>query len=317
MKNLATFAAALALALPAAGAAQDSNITMPVDSIERLLTSDSFDIVVQQGSRFEGDRTTRTALAYPDGTMLLSKWAPAPPGGEAFNNVPRFELGAYEIQELFLDESEYVVPPTVARAFPVEWYRALDPDARATFRDIDAVVVVLQYWLFSVSNEGFWDRDRFRADSVYARHFANFNILTYLIRHGDENVGNYLFSTDPSNPRVFSVDNGIAFSSRESDRGHRWRRLEVDRVPAATVERLRSLTEDELVRQLETLVQFRIRPDGTLERETPRPAVEPDQGIRRSGTTLQLGLTRREIHDVWARVQRILEDVARGDLETF
>jgi hypothetical protein len=315
-RGVATQLLALAL-MTGPGAAQDPNILMTVDSIETLLVSGDFDIVVQQGSRFEGDRTTRTALSYSDGTMMLSKWAPAPPGGEAFNNVPRFEIAAYEIQELFLDPAEYVVPPTVARAFPVDWYRELDPNARATFRELDAVLVVLQYWLFNVSNKDFWDRDRFEADTVYARHFGNFNVLTHLIRHGDENVGNYLISRDSANPRVFSVDNGIAFSSKESDRGHRWRRMEVDRLPASTVERLRGLTEEELIRQLETVAQFRIEHDGTLTRVPSLPAVDPHRGIRRTDEIVQLGLTRREIRDVWQRLDRLLAAVDDGEIETF
>ena len=42
---------------------------------------------------------------------------------------------------------------------------------------------------------------------------ANFNVFTYLVSHNDENEGNYLISGVEDNPRVFSVDNGLAFDN--------------------------------------------------------------------------------------------------------
>lgn len=305
---------AAALAVPAAG--QDANIMLPVDSIERLLTEAPFEIVDLRGSRAEGDRTSRATLTFPDGTLLLAKWAPAPPGGETFNNVPRFEVAAYELQKLFLDPEDFVVPPTVIRAFPLEFVDSVDErNARPTVYDTESTLVVLQYWLFSVTPDDFWDEDRFAADTAYARHFGNFNILTYLVRHNDENVGNFLVSRDSTNPRVFSVDNGVTFSSEESDRGYRWRNLRIERLPAAAIDRLRSLTEEDLTRRLETLAQFRIREDGQLERMEPTENLSENRGVRREDAYVQLGLTSREIREVWRRVDGLLDDVANGDYQ--
>lgn len=318
LAGLAVSAAAAPVGLAPAGlAAQDVNVLLPTDSIEARLASGAFEILDRRGSRFEGDRTSRVALSYPDGVMLVTKWARSAPGGETFNNVPRYEMAAYEVQKLFLDESEFVVPPTVARAFTLDWYRELEPGASATFRNTKSVVVVLQYWLVNVTGTDFWDAARFEADTVYARHLANFNILTHLIFHGDENAGNYLISRAPDNPRVFSVDNGVAFSGDVSDRGHNWRRLRVDRLPATTVERLRSVTREELVRQLETVVEFRVLDDGTLEAVEPGPNLSPNRGVRRSGDRIQLGLTAREINGVWSRLERLLRDVDRGSTSVF
>lgn len=299
------------------GAAQDANILQPVDTIEARLEEGLFQVVDERGSRFDGDRTSRVALAFPDGEMMVVKWARAPRGGEEFNNAPRYELAAYEIQKLFLDEPEYVVPPTVLRAFPRQWYRTLEPDVPATLSQTDAVVVALQYWLFSVTDEDFWDPKRFGADTAYARNFANFNLLTYLIRHNDANVGNFLVSTIPANPRVFSVDNGLAFASRVSDRGARWRDLRVERVPDRTVERLRALTREQLTRHMETLAQFRVREDAQLVRTEITENVEPRRGVRVRGDIVQFGLTEQEIDSVWRRVERLLSDVDRGRLEVF
>lgn len=320
MRNTMTALLLLALMAPRA-VAQDVNILMPVDSIERRLALEPFEVIDRRPSRgLEGERTYRTAMAFPDGAMVVAKWARAAPGGEAFNNSPRFELAAYELQKLFLDEDEFVVPPTVARTFPLWVYQTLAPDdtdTRPTFRGTRSVLVAIQYWLFNITADGFWDRDRFDADSLYARHFGNFNIMTYLVRHGDVNEGNYLISTVPENPRVFSVDNGVSFSSVESDRGYRWRQLRVDRLPAATIERLRALAAEDLVRQLETVAEFRIHPDGTMELAEPGPNLDSNRGVRTSADRVQLGLTSREISAVWGRVRHLLEQVDRGRIEVF
>lgn len=315
-------ATALLLALLAPGArAQDVNILMPVDSIEWHLARDSMEVIDRRASRgMEGERTSRTALAFPDGSLLVAKWARSAPGGEAFNNAPRFELAAYELQKLFLGEDEYVVPPTVVRAFPTHRYRQLDPDDpddSPTFRGTGSVLVVLQYWLYNVTPDGFWDQERFATDSVYARHFGNFNIMTHLVRHGDDNTGNFLVSSDPENPRVFAVDNGVTFSSRVSDRGHRWRWLRVDRVPAATVARLRALSRDDVIRQLETVAEFRVEPDGALVPTDRTASLDPGNGIRHEDDRIQLGLTHREINGVWNRIRGLLNQVDRGRLEVF
>ena len=308
--------ALLVLALfPATAEAQ--GILLPTDSIERLLRDEPFEIIDRRGSRFEGDRTSRVALTFADGTLIPAKWAPAPPGGETFNNVPRYELAAYELQKLFLDEADYVVPPTVVRAFPLDWYRELDPHVRPTFARTGSVLVALQYWLFNVSPDDVWDRGRFQSDTTYARHFADFNIFTYLARHGDENEGNYLISRSADNPRVFAVDNGVAFGSDRSDRGDRWRHLRVDRLPAGTVARLRSITDEQLTEALESLAEFYVLPGGELEQVEPGNPIENGWGVRRSGNVIQLGLTPREIADVRARLERLLDDVDSGRIAVF
>ena len=311
----AMLAALLLWSAPAA--AQDGNILERAAVIEAMLAGESFDILDQRGSRFEGDRTNRAALSFADGTMMVAKWATAAPGGEAFNNQPRYEAAAYEIQKLFLDEPDFVVPPTVLRAVPVDWYRRLDPDANPTFRETSSVLVTLQYWLFNVSGDSVWNEDRFASDTVYARHFADLNILTYLIRHNDANQGNLLISRAPENPRVFAVDNGLAFSSVTSDRGATWRAMRVKRLPAGTVARLRAVTEDDLRSALGVLAQFQVGPDGSLTRVPPTENLSRNRGIRHGDGVIQLGLTEREIRDTWRRLANLLEDVDKGRYTLF
>ena len=296
---------------------QDGNILLPVDSIEYLLSEAPFELPeVLVGTRFAEDRTQQVDLWFEDGTGILTKWAQAPRGGEEFNNSPRYEIAAYEIQKLFLDGTEYVVPPTVPRAVPLDWYRTLDDRVDPTFRDAASVLVVLQYFAYQVTDEGVFDLDRFALDPAYARHWANANLFTHLIWHSDSNAGNLLISTRASNPRVFSVDNGVSFHSEGSDRGTRWRTLQVDRFPASTVERLRNVTEEGLHEVLGVLAQWEIV-DGELVRVEPSENLRERRGVRQEDGVIQIGLTDAEIDDVWDRIEAFLGRVNRGRFSTF
>lgn len=305
------------LAAPAAATGQDINFTLPVAEIESRLRDQVFAIVDWRGSRAPGDRTHRVALSYPDDVVLVAKWATAPVNGSTFNNEPRFEVAAYELQKLFLDEPEYVVPPTLMRTFPIAFVKEQVPLIEPTFREArGSVLVALQYWLIGVRPDGFWDSGRARTDSVYARHIGNFNILTHLIRHHDANIGNFLISEYDGNPRVFSVDNGVSFSAPISDRGHMWSGIHVRRVPRHTVERLRQVSRADLDRVLGVLVEYEIR-DGELVSVPPGPNISAGRGVRRTAERIQLGLTTQEINAVERRIRQLLERIDRGRLEVF
>lgn len=308
--------ALLCAALPLLPSGLDAQILYPADSLERWFGSAELEIGNQRGARFEEDRTQRTVIHVSPGQSMLVKWAQAPRGGEEFNNVPRYEAGAYEFQKLFLEEGEYVVPPTVLRAFSLDWYREnVDPDAEPTFEEVRSVLVAIQYWLSNVETFEDVDGERFETDDAYARHVANFNVLTHLIDHKDANFGNFLVSRRAENPRVFSVDNGVAFSSRRSDRGSWWQDLRVDRVPRATVERLRRVDRADLGRTLAVLAQYEVR-DDVLEPVAPGPPLDAD-GIRREDGVIQLGLTPGEIDAVEERLEEFLDEVDEGEIELF
>lgn len=306
----------LLLLSPAGVLAQGGNFLMPVDRIEALLRDSSFQVIDARGSRAQGDRTTRVGMQFGEETILVAKWAPAVRGGSAFNNEPRYEAAAYELQKLFLGPDEYVVPPTLLRALPTAFVRQYDDRVQSTFSDAESVVVLMQYWLSSVTQDDFWDEQRFRDDSLYARNLANMNILTHLIDHRDANVGNFLISTVPSSPRVYAVDNGVAFRSQRSDRGTVWRNLRIDRLPHATVERLRTITEEDLTRVLGVIVEFETR-DGLLLAREPGENLNDGRGVRNRDGVFQLGLTRGEIGDVANRIRRLLERVDQGRIQTF
>jgi hypothetical protein len=308
--------ALLAWAVPAGLASQDAHFIYPIPEIEERLRVRPLQVLDWTGTRMEGDRTQRVVLGYEDQSVMAVKWANAPEGGGRFNNEPRYEAAAYEIQKLFLDESEYVVPPTILRAFPREFVENEVTGAPVTFSTKESVVVTLQYWLSNVTQENFWDPVRAAQDSLYARHIGNMNILTYLIRHSDSNVGNFLISRSPGNPRLFSVDNGVAFRSPDSDRGYEWRDLQVRRLPRSTVDRLRTLTFEDFERMLAVVAEFENR-DGELVLVTPGQNMGPRRGVRRDGTRVQFGLTTREIRDIENRRLRLLRMVDRGTIHVF
>ena len=309
----------IALALLSSAAAlqaQRIDHSTPFSKIEHYLTTDTFRIIDWRGSRAPGDRTQRVALQFDDSSVVLVKWANAPRGGGVFNNEPRYELGAYVLQKMFLPDDEYVVPPTVARVFPLEYVKEQVAQIEPTFGDAASVLVIFQYWVPQVTPDAFWNEKRAESDTVYARHIGNMNLLTHLIRHSDANVGNFLISQVPDNPRVFSVDNGVAFRSVPSNRGLEWRDLRVKRLPKATVERLRGITRAQLDSALAILVELEER-DGRLVAVPPGANLSPGRGVRRSGGRIQLGLTTGEIGDIETRLRNLIRSIDRGQIGVF
>jgi len=316
---LLALAAGLHLGLtPVAG--QDTNILYSVDYItERLQAPDLTILDIDRSRPLEEDRSRRVLLGGAEGEPEMEvHWKPVRAPGEGFNNEPRYELAAYRLQALFLAEEDYVVPPQVLRALPLEEYREYAPAGGPTIPGTRSVLFLLSYWIqnLAVDTVDPFDEVLFDFDETYAFHFANTNVLTHLIDHKDGNHGNVLVSMDSSNRRVFAVDNDVAFRSRVSDQGDRWRRLLVDRIPARSVERLRDLTRADLERELGVVAEFRVV-DGHLVATELGPNLRENRGVRIEDDRVQFGLTEREIRDVADRIERLLRDVDRGRIQTF
>jgi hypothetical protein len=317
LAGLGLGAAFLLIILPAApgAVAQTAHVVLGPEDAETRLGLLPVQILDYRPIRPQG-RPRLARLRFPDAREVWVKWTPAPPGGAADNAEPRYEIAAYRLQKLFLDEPDHVVPPTVGRVVPRADYPDEGRGVRATFPGADAVLVVLQLWLQGVTSRGVWDERRLHADTAYARHMANTNILTHLIHHGDANTGNLLISTDPENPRVFVVDNGIAFSARPNRDGHEWRELRVRRLPLRTVERLRAIRDEDLHALLGVIVQLERR-NGELVLVEQGPNLAPRRPVRIQGDVIQIGLTASEINGVARRLRALLRDVDRGRIHTF
>lgn len=300
----------------AAAFAQDANVAYPAADLERRLQSMPFVILTAEKARgLREDLALKADVRFDDGREVRIKLRPAGRKASEFNNEPRYELAAYVLQKALFDEPDYVVPPTALRAI----HRSvLAPYTKvfATFGGSD-VVVVAQYWLQNVTGpRDIWDPARFAADPLYARHIANLNVLTFLIKHGDSNPGNVLLSTDRATGRAFSVDNGVAFSSLPSDRGQLWRDLRVPRVPAQTIERLRALDRTKLDALLGAIATWQVR-DGRLVPVPGHPRMRGMMGVRRAHGHVQLGLTERDIRDLEKRRRELLARVDDGRLGVF
>jgi hypothetical protein len=302
-----------------AAAAAGPHVTRPPAELEQELAREPMQIVSGAISRpkAKGDITLQVVASFSGEPPYRIKLRRAEPGAETFNNRPRYELAAYELQKLLLDPAEFVIPPTVLRMIPVGELRPYAPGARSTFEGSDDVLVVLQYWLQDVmAVADVYDAGRFATDAVYARHIAQLNILTFLMEHGDSNAGNFLISSSDEGASVYSVDNGIAFGSEEGSRGALWRRIRVDRLPADTVGRLRQIRREDLRARLAVLAQWELR-DGHYVVVAPGNNLRSQAGVRTRRGVVQLGLTSREIFQVWRRLRHLLRDLNDGDIKTF
>ena len=115
---------------------------------------------------------------------------------------------------------------------------------------------------------------------------------------------------------MFSVDNGVAFASGQSDRGRKWAEMRVDR-PAGGHGRARAaITLDVLRERLGVVAQWKLE-DGRFVPTPSGASLSTVRGVRRDGAVLQMGLTRAEIDRVWHNLQRLLEMVDDGSLKTY
>ena len=310
------FAASLLLAPVTTTLAQDANITQPVAELEQLLAAEPLVITQAQISRpkAKGDITLRAEISFGGAPPLRVKLRKADPGADSFNNVPRYDLAAYQLQKLFLDPAEYVVPPTVLRMVSLADFAKVSPGVARTFSAADQVLAVVQYWLSDIKVVAdVYSPERFAADPVYARHIGQLNVLTYLIGHRDSNAGNFLIGTQEAGARVFSIDNGLAFASEGGDRGEIWKVMRVNRLPADAVERLRTITPQLLADRLGVLAQWKLEGGRYVPVACGNNLLE-NRGVRRTGGELQMGLTKSEILAVHRLLKKLLERVDHGEI---
>jgi hypothetical protein len=315
---MTTAVAWIALLQPAAGRAEPVNIDGDPVAIEQILATEPIKIVTAEISRpkAQGDITLKADVAFGDRAPFRVKLRKAMPGADSFNNMPRYDLAAYELQKLLLDPADWVVPPTALRMIPapdLKPYAVVEP----TFAKSDDVLSVVQYWLKDIKViEDVYDPAHFASDPVYAKHIGQLNVFTYLIGHRDSNAGNFLISKETEGARVYSVDNGVAFLAPEADRGELWRDLRVDRLPAATVERLRQITKETLTSKLSVVAQWQLR-DGHYVPVAPGPNIKAYRGVREKDGVVQMGLTTIEISSVWRHCRDLVEQLDEGKIKTF
>jgi hypothetical protein len=297
-----------------------SHWPLPPAELERILALEDFQILDVKGGVGGVMGVRKLTLRFPaSGQELKVKWKRAPDGdADGWNNTPRKEIAAYEIQKWFLDPADYVVPTIAPRCIPLAVYAPVEEDAEPNLPGASCVMGVLVIWIENVGIEGpIYEEERFREDPLYARHMADFNLLTYLIEHEDGRRNNFLTADDPTDRYIFSIDNGVSFGARIKNWFVRnWDKIRVPALRREDVERLRAV-DDERLQALGVVAELRADEDGVL-RPVPFTAdARPKRGSRVEPGWIQLGLTRDEISDVHDRVERLLRRVDEGKLALF
>lgn len=303
-------------AVPATAADLPANYPMHPLEAEQRMRFDPIELLSAKRTTHGVAGAQKLRIRFTeDGKELTVKWKAAPRyKPEGWNNVPRKEVAAYQVQKWFLDAHEYVVPPTVTRCIPLDVFRKVDPDVEPTADSGTCVFGAMSLWIVDVEVvEKVVDRELFEADPVYARTLGDVNIVGYLIEHRDGRKSNFLISTLPGGRRVFSIDNGISF------RAKMWNMLvpnmaniQVPALPRESIDRLRDLSFRDVAR-MEVLAQYERQGD-VLARVPSDTNFAPDRGSRVVDGAFQFGLRRKEISGLWKRLGQLLADVNDGKI---
>ena len=210
------------------------------------------------------------------------------------------------------------MPPVVARAIGLDAYRAVDEKAAPTIDGTRCVLGAAALWLTDgTPPEEVFDRQRFADDPRYAYHFANLNLLAYLISHRDARKNDFLSLDDANDPRIFLIDNGIAFSGFVFNFfTANFDKIRVPGLPRLSIDRLRRVGARELQR-LAVLGELAVDDEGVLRHIAPGAPLDPDIGTRVLPGRVQFGLTATEIATMSERLAQLLERVDAADLALF
>ncbi len=238
---------------------------------------------------------------------------------EAHNDSPRRQIAAYEVQKLFLDPEDYVVPTSLAFCVPLAQHGKGDPrPSEPTLPGSSCVLGLIQVWLLDVkSDDTLYEEARFVSDPSYAYYLANFNLFTYLIDFADPTRSNFMVSKEPNRRQVFAFDNDISFEEFfRLPFIDRWNVIFVSGLRRESIERLRKLRREDLDR-FGVVAQLQKDKRGIYRSVSPGENLSPNEGVRISGDNIQLGLTKFEIEAVWKRIQRLLARVDGGEIPLF
>ncbi|MHA7838737.1 MAG: hypothetical protein ACX98W_14875 [bacterium] len=293
----------------------------PIDPVraERLLERGRLRILATEhaGRGVTGARRVDLALLEPR-IRITAKWKPSTRRLDAFNNSPRREIAAYEVQKLFLDPRDYVIPTSRLRCLRPGEFAGGRRIRETTVRGANCRIGVLSIWLQSVTlPDEILDRERFLRRPDYARRLADFNLAMYLIEHADGRRGNFLISAHGLPPRVFSVDNGVSFGGFLYNWFvPNWKKLRVPALREASIDRLRRLTHAD-VERLGVVGQLEWRRPGHLVNVPHTRNLDPEEGLRLEGGTIQIGLDEDEIEDLWRRIEHLRDAVDQGRVDVF
>jgi hypothetical protein len=296
------------------------NWPVPPDLALELLRSGESENRSETGAGGGTTGAERHTIYFPAEEVEFDiKWKAVPQLRlDGINNSPRKEVAAYALQRVFLDPEDYVVPTSGIRCVPLERYRRTHPMSSPTVVGIDCVLGVASVWLENVElPDELYSEERFLRDPTYAHFMSNLNVFTYLADHRDGREGNFLISTDDRRRRAFAVDNGITFGPWVYNYFvENWTHLKIPAVRGDSIERLRALERSDLD-YLAVVEQLQRDESNNLQVVQSGPPLESGRGVTWRDGTIQFGLTRTEIDDVFRRIEQLLEGVDSGQIPVF
>jgi hypothetical protein len=285
-------------------------------------------VLVAGHFKFVKGKRTAHGMSGPDKVTLFVpeiqkdltfKWKVVPRGDlDSLDNSPRREIAAYQIQRLFLEPEDYVVPTSVVSCAPLDQYIKDMGPAKPTVEGTNCVLGNSSFWMEEVTiPEVLYEESRFLKEPNYAYFLSNLNLLTYLIAHRDAREGNFLVSKDDKRRQAFSIDNGESLGSFPYNFFvQNWDVIIVPALRKDSIDRLRKLQRNDLD-FLGVVAQLEKDKNGMLMPVTPGVNLEPKKGGRIHEGTVQLGLTKSEIDDVWERIESLIAKVDSGKIPVF
>ncbi|MFN2427446.1 MAG: hypothetical protein ABR587_13480 [Candidatus Binatia bacterium] len=304
------------LAVPGAASSDElpRNWPMAPSELEMRFAQQPFKILEVKSAGAGVTGASKLEIEYPDKTVLKVKWKAVPPkSADGWNNSPRKEMATYAIQRWFVDENDYMVPTIAPHCLDLETAKTINSGAKPNVKGAACELGILAVWMEDVTvPDSIYDEKRFASDPLYARYMADFNLLGYLVDHRDGRKGNVLLSTDAADPRVYAVDNGIAFDPFPWNfLVPNWNKIRVPWLRRESIERLRKIDEDQF-KDLGVLVELEADEHGRFRMVPPGRNIDDDKGVRVRGNRMQFGLTDDEIEDLEDRVEDLLDDVDSG-----
>ncbi len=234
------------------------------------------------------------------------------------NNSPRREIAVYQVQRLFLDPEDYVVPTSLMYCGQIEKAKIVSRQTPPSVPGTNCLLGNISVWLQNVEQpKVLYEQERFLKDPNYAYFMANLGLLTFLVAHGDGKPSNWLASKEENRRQVYAIDNGVSFRSIiHNPFATNW---DVIRVPAfreESVDRLRKLKREDLD-YLGVVAQLEANDDGILVSVPHGKNLSPNKGVRIVDGTVQFGLTTGELDELWQRIQQVIAEVDDGSLPVF
>ena len=262
----------------------------------------------------------KVIVFFPDlAREIIFKWKVSPKDFDNYNNSIAREIATYQIQKLFLDPEDYVVPTSLALCIEQEEHnRVVEPDIKPQIKASNCVFGDASVWLQNVHiPEVLYDESRFLAEPNYAYYLSNFNILTYLVAHRDARSANLLVSNYDQRRQVFMIDNSTNFGTIPYNYFvSNWNIIRVAALRKATIDRLRQVKRADLD-ALGVVAQLEKDNDGVFRNVPPGANLDPEKPVRIRAVIVQFGLTKAQIGDVWERLQQLLEEVDSGKIPVF